>query len=172
MIVKKRKNQAKWNVIAEDFSFKKFVYIQCSPALCQPFFSSKPHTQTFLTLQPKWGPKEELCLNNNSTFRGRNSTKFWIIWIIVIQMSSLFIHITNFKITITNLNSKFWICYLKSWYFLNNWVSNFLEQKGSYNCASSLYNLGWRTEINKFDLVYRITRPFIKHNLRFRMQGP
>ena len=66
------------------------------------FFPNKPHTQTFLTLHPKWAPEEELCLNNNSAFRGRNSSKFWIIWIIVIQMSSLFIHITNFKITITN----------------------------------------------------------------------
>ena len=111
MIIKKRKNQAKLNAIAEDFSFKKFVYIESSPALCQPFFPNKPHTQMFLTLQPKWAPKEELSLNNsNLAFRGRNSTKFWIIWIIVIQMSSLFIHITNFKITITNLNSKLFEC--------------------------------------------------------------
>ena len=172
MIVKKRKNQAKLNVIAEDFSFKKFVYTQGSPALCQPFFPSKPHTQTFLTLQPKWGPKEELCLNNNSAFRGRNSTKFWIIWIIVIQMSSLFIHITNFKITITNLNSKFCIYYLKSWYFLNNWVSNFLEKKVHTIALPPHTIWEWRTEINKFDQVYRITRPFMKHNLRFRMPGP
>ena len=45
-----KKNQAKLNAIAEDFSLKKFIYIQGSPALCQPFFPSKPHTQTFLTL--------------------------------------------------------------------------------------------------------------------------
>ena len=32
-------------------------------------------------------------------------------------MSSLFIHVTNFKITIANLNSKFYIYYRKSWYF-------------------------------------------------------
>ena len=59
------------------------------------------------------------------------------------QMSSLFIHVTNFKITITNLNSKFCIYYLKSWYFLNNWVSYFLEERSSTKCASS---------INKFNL--------------------
>ena len=105
------------------------------------FFPNKPHTQTFLTLHPKWAPEEELCLNNNSAFRGRNSTKFWIIWIIVIQMSSLFIHITNFKITITNLNSKFYIYYLKSWHFLKNWVSSFLEERSSTICASSSCNL-------------------------------
>ena len=105
------------------------------------FFPNKPHTQTFLTLQSKWAREEELCLNNNSTFRGRNSTKFWII---VIQMSSLFIHITNFKITITNLNSKFCICYLKSWYFLNNWVSNFLEERSSTICPSSWYSSGMK----------------------------
>ena len=107
----------------------------------QSVFLNKSHTQTFLTLQSKRAREDELFLNNNSALRGRNSTKFWII---VIQMSSLFIHITNFKITITNLNSKFWIYDLKSWYFLNNWVSNFLEQRGSYNCASSSYNLGMK----------------------------
>ena len=36
--LKQRKIQAKLNAIAEDFSFKKFVYIEGSPALCQPFF--------------------------------------------------------------------------------------------------------------------------------------
>ena len=87
---------------------------------------------------------------------------------LLIQMSSLFIHVTNFKITITNLNSKFCIYYLKSWYFLNNSVSNFPEEKSSTICASYSYSLG----INKFDLVYRITRHFIKHNLMFRMRGP
>ena len=142
--LKKEKIKQNLNAIAEDFSLKKLVYIQGSPALCQPFFPYKPHTQTFLTFQSKWAPEEELCLNNNSAFRGRNSTKFWIIWIIVIQMSSLFIHITNFKITITNLISKFWIYYLKSWYFLNNWVPNFLEKRSSYKCASSSYNLGMK----------------------------
>ena len=87
---------------------------------------------------------------------------------LLIQMSSLFIHVTNFKITITNLNSKFCIYYLKSWYFLNNSVSNFPEEKSSTICASYSYSL----RINKFDLVYRITRHFIKHNLMFRMRGP
>ena len=114
------------------------------------FFTNKPHTQTFLTLQPKWAPEEELSLNYNSAFGDRNSTKFWVIWIFVIQMSNPFIHITNFKITITNLNSKFCIYYLKSWYFLNNWVSNFLEERSSTICASSPYNLGmknWNQEV-------------------------
>ena len=69
---------------------------------------------------------------------------------LLIQMSSLFIHVTNFKITITNLNSKFRIYYLKSWHFLNNWVSNFLEERSSTICASSPYNLGiknWNQEV-------------------------
>ena len=91
---------------------------------------------------------------------------------LLIQMSSLFIQVTNFKITITNLNSKFWIYYLKSWHFLNNWVPNFLEERSSTICASSHTIWEWRTEIKGFDLVYRITRPFMKYNLRFRMQGP
>ena len=129
----------------------KNLFIFKAPLLCaNHFYPNKPHTQTFLTIQPKWTPEEELCLNNNSAFRGRNSTKFWIFWIIVIQMSSLFIHVTNFKITITNLNSKFCIYYLKSWHFLNNWVSNFLEERSSTICASSPYNLGmknWNQEV-------------------------
>ena len=97
--------------------------------------------QTFLTLQSKWGPEEELCL------------------------SSLFIYILNFKITITNLSSKFYIYYLKSGYFLK------IECPPSSRKEVQLYALPphticeWRTEINKVDLVYRITRPFIKHNL-------
>ena len=69
---------------------------------------------------------------------------------LLIQMSSLFIHVTNFKITITNINSKFCIYYLKSWHFLNNWVSNFLEERSSTICASSPYNLGmknWNQEV-------------------------
>ena len=63
---------------------------------------------------------------------------------LLIQMSSLFIHVTNFKITIANLNSKFCIYYLKSWYFLNNWVSNHLEERSSTICASFSYNLGMK----------------------------
>ena len=79
--LEKEKIKQNLNAIAEDFSLKKIVYIQGSPALCQPFFPFKPHTQTFLTFQSKWAPQEELCLNNNSAFRGRYLTKFWIIWI-------------------------------------------------------------------------------------------
>ena len=35
---KKDKTKQNLNAIAEDFSLKKIVYIQGSPALCQPFF--------------------------------------------------------------------------------------------------------------------------------------
>ena len=80
--LKKEKAKQNLNAIAEDFNLKKTVYIQGSPALCQLLFPCKPHTQTFLTFWSKWAPEEELCLNNNSAFRGQYSTKFWIIWII------------------------------------------------------------------------------------------
>ena len=80
--LKKEKIKQNLNAIAGDLSLKKFVYIQGSPALRQPFLPNKPHTKTFLTFQSKWAPEEELCLNNTSAFRGRYSTKFWIIWII------------------------------------------------------------------------------------------
>ena len=102
--LKKWKSQAKLNAIAEDFSFKKFVYIESSHALCRSFFPNKPHTQTFLTLQSKWTPEEEPCL------------------------ISLFIYINNFKISITNFNSKFCIYYLKLNY--------------KHTCSS--YNLGMK----------------------------
>ena len=36
---------------------------------------------------------------------------------LLIQMSNLFDHVTNFKISITNLNSKFCIYHLKSWHW-------------------------------------------------------
>ena len=74
-----------------------------------------------------------------------------------IQMSSLFIHVTNFKIIITNLNSKFYIYYLKSSHFLNNRVSNFLEERSSTMCASSPYNLemkNWNQEVWSGVLYY------------------
>ena len=116
-----------------------------APLVCaNHFFPYKPHTQTCLTPQSKWVPEEKICLNINSNFRGWNSTELWIFWIIVIQMSNLFIQVTNFKIAINNLNSKFCIYYLKSWYFLNNSVSNFLGKKASTRCASCSYNLGMK----------------------------
>ena len=109
MIIKKEKIKQSLNTIAEDYSLKKIFYIQDSPALCQQFFPYKPHTQTFLTFQSKWAPEEELCLNHNSDIQPSSE-----LFELLIQMSSLFIHVTNFKITITNLNSKFYIDYLKS----------------------------------------------------------
>ena len=45
--LKKEKIKQNLNAIAEDFSLKKLVYIQGSPALCQPFFPFKPHTKLF-----------------------------------------------------------------------------------------------------------------------------
>ena len=39
---------------------------------------------------------------------------------LLIQMSSLLIHVTNFRIAISNLNSKFYIYYLKSWHYLKS----------------------------------------------------
>ena len=66
------------------------------------------------------------------------------------QMSSLFGHVTNSKITITNLNSKICIYCLKSWHFLINWVSNSLEERSSTIRASSPYNLGMKNWNQEF----------------------
>ena len=117
------------------------LFILKAPLLCANHFFLINHARKCFWHSNLNETQKKNCLNNNLAFRGRNSTKFWIFWIIVIQNSSLFIHITNFKITITNLNSKFYMYYLKSWYFLNNWVSNFLDERRSTICASSSYNL-------------------------------
>ena len=101
------------------------VYIQSFPPLCQPFFPNKPHTLTVQTFQSKWAREEKLCLYNNSVFRGRNSTKFWII---VIQMSGLFSHITNFLRTSRMPVQNFYILLLSYiLIFPNNWVSTYFK---------------------------------------------
>ena len=73
ILEKKRKNHAKLNAIAEDF--KKLIYFQEFLIFGKPFFPNKPHMQTFLMLQSKWAPEEELFLNNNSAFRVQINTK-------------------------------------------------------------------------------------------------
>ena len=148
--LKKEKTKQNLNAIGEDFSSKKILYIHGSPALCQPFFSYQSHTQTFLTFQSKWAPEKKnfaLIIIPLSEVNIQPSSELFELFI---RMSSLFIHVTNFKIAITNLNSKFCIYYLKSWDFLNNWVSNFFEERSSTICASSPYNLrikDWNQEV-------------------------
>ena len=112
-------------------------------ALSEPFFPYKPHTQTFLTFQSKWAQRKNfvLIIIQLSEVGIQPSSELFEL---LIQMSSLFIHVTNFKITITNLNSKFCIYYLKSCHFLNNWVFNFLEERNWTICVSSPYNLGMK----------------------------
>ena len=80
--LKNEKIKQNLNAIAEYFSLKKTFYIQGSSALCQPYFPYKPHMQTFLTFQSKWAPDEELCLNNNSAFRGRYLTNYMRFFLI------------------------------------------------------------------------------------------
>ena len=121
-------------------------------ALSEPFFPHKPHSQTFLTFQSKWAQRKNfvLIIIQLSEVGIQPSSELFEL---LIQMSSLFIHVTNFKITITNFNSKFCIYYFKSWHFLNNWVSNFLEEGSSTICASSPCNLGtknWKQEVRSY----------------------
>ena len=164
--LKKEKIKQNLNAIAGDFSLKKIIYIQGSLLCVNHFFLINDTHKLFWysSLNEPQRNKSVLIIIQLSEVHIQPSSESFEL---LIQMSSLFIHVTNFKITITNLNSKFCIYYLKSWHFLNNWVSNFLEERNSTICAWE-----WRTEIKKFDLVYCITRPFIKHNLRFRIQGP
>ena len=149
MIIKKRKIKQNLNEIAEDVSLKKIVYIRGSPALCQPFFLINHTCKLFwhCNLNEPQRKNFVLIIIQLSEADIQPSSELFEL---LIQMSSLFIHVTNLKITITNLNWKFYIYYLKSWYFLNNWVSNFLEERSSTICASSPYNLGmknWNQEV-------------------------
>ena len=141
--LKKEKIKQNVNAIAKDFSLKKLVYIQGSPALCQPFFPFKPHTKLFWhsSLNEPQRKNFVLIIIQLSEVGIQPSSELFEL---LIQMSSLLIHVTNFKITITNLNLKMCIYYLKSWHFLNNSVSNFLEERSSTICASYSYNLGMK----------------------------
>ena len=169
--LKEEKIKQNLSAIAEDFSLKKIVYIQGSPALFEPFFLINHRHKPFWNSNLNEPQRRNfvLIITQLSEVDIQPSSELLEL---LIQMSSLFIHVNNFKITITNLNSKLCIYYLKSWHFIDNWVSNFLEERSWTICASSPYNLGMKTEIKKFDLVYRFTRLFIKHNPRVRMQGP
>ena len=127
-LLKKWRNQAKLNAIAEDFYFNKFVKFTICLYSRLPYsvpiiFPNKPHTQYFLTLQSKRAREEKLSLYNNSAFSNPDSTKFWII---VMQISSLFIHITNFLRTSTIPIQNFCILLLPPiLMFSNNRVSTF-----------------------------------------------
>ena len=146
-----RINKRKWslekikqnpNAIAEDFSLKKIVYIQGSQQLlCGNHFFLINHTRKLFWHSNLNEPQRKnfvLIIIQLSDVDIQPSSELFEL---LIQMSSLFIQVANFKITITNLNSKFCIYYLKSWYFLKNGVSNFLEERSSTICASSPYNL-------------------------------
>ena len=153
---KKEKIKQNLNTIAEGFSLKKIVDIKGSPALCQPFFPHKPHVQTFWhsNLNEHQRKNFVLIITYLSEVYIQPSSELFEL---LIQISSPFIHVTNFKITITNLNSKFCIYYLKSWHFLNDWVSNILKERSSTICASSPYNFGmekWNQEVRSGVLYY------------------
>ena len=145
------------------------LFIFKAPLLCANHFFLINHTRKLFWHANLNGPQRKnfgLIIIQLSEVDIHPSSELFVL----IQMSSLFIHVTNFKITITNLNSKLCIYCLKSWHFLNNqWVSSFLEETSSLP-SHTIWE--WRTEIRKFDLVYRITRPFTKPKLRFTMQGP
>ena len=136
------------------------LFIFKAPLVCANHFSLIKHTRKLF-----WHSNlNELQMKNSVLIIIQlseadiqpSSELFELLIQILIQISSLLIHVTNFKITNTNLNSKFCIYYLKSWHFINNWVSNFLEERSSNICASSPYNLGMRNlnqEVRSGDLL-------------------
>ena len=128
----------------------KKLFIFKAPLLCANHFFLTNHTRKLFWHSNLNEPQRKnfvlIIIQLSEVDNQLNSELFELL----IQMSSLFIHVTNFKITITNLNSKFCIYYLKSWHFLNNWVFNFLEERSSPRCASSPCNLGmksWNQEV-------------------------
>ena len=134
----------------QKISASRKLFIFKAPLLCanQSFFINHTHKNFWHSNSNEPQRKNFVLITIQlSEFYFQPSSELFEL---LIQMSSLFIHVTNFKITITNLNSKFYIYYLKSWHFLNNWVSNFLEERSSTICASSPYNLGmknWNQEV-------------------------
>ena len=124
------------------------MFIFKAPLPCANHFFLKNHTRKFFwhssLNEPQMKNFVSIIIQLSEVDIQTSSKLFELL----IQKSSLFIHVTNFKIT--NLNSKFCIYYPKSWHFLNNWVSNFLEEKSSIMCSSSPYNLGmkiWNQEV-------------------------
>ena len=147
MIIKKRKNQAKLKCNCRRLRLKENYLYSRLPCwffclinhICKLFWHSnlnEPQKKNFV-----------LIIIQLSEVDIQPSFELFEL---LIQMSSLFIHVANFKITIANLNSKFCIYYLKSCHFLNNWVSNFLEERSSIIRASSPYNFwmkNWNQEV-------------------------
>ena len=120
------------------------LFIFKAPLLCANHFSLINHTQKLFwhsNLNESQRKKFVLIIIQLSEVDIQPSSELFEL---LIQISSLFIHVTNFKITITNLNLKFCIYYLESWHFLNNWVSNFLEERSSTICTYSPNNLGMK----------------------------
>ena len=117
------------------------LFILKAPLLCTNHFSLINHTHKLFWHSDLNEPQRKnivLIIIQLSEVDIRQSFELFEL---LIQISKLFIHVTNFKITNKNINSKFCIHCLKSWYFLNNWVSNFLEERSWSICDSSPYNL-------------------------------
>ena len=126
---KRRGNQAKLSAIAEDFYFNKFV--KFTTCLNSRLSSSVPTIFFLINYRRKlfWHSNLNEPERKNFvfiiTFRGRNSTMFWII---VMQMYSLFIHITNSLRTSTIPIQNVYILLLpRVLIFSNNWVSTFFK---------------------------------------------
>ena len=86
---------------------------------------------------------------------------------LLIQMSSLFIHVTNFKITTSIQNSTSITLSLRITLSLPKKLSVQLPRGRKFN-----YMCFFPIQFGNEDLVYHIIWPLMKHNLRFRMQGP
>ena len=144
MIIKKRKTKQNLNAIAGRVQLEETCL--SSPLLCTNHFFVINHTRKLF-----WH-------SNLNELQRKN-----FVVIIISFQRSIFNQVLNYlnyslkclvysfiQITITNLNSKFFIHYLKSCYFLNNWVSKFLEERSSAICTSLPCNMGmknWNQEV-------------------------
>ena len=90
----------------------KKLFIFKAPLLCANHFFLTNHTRKFFWHSSLNEPQRKnfvLIIIQLSEVDTQPSSELFVL---LIQMSSLFIHLTNFKITITNLKSKFCIYYL------------------------------------------------------------
>ena len=97
--LKKEKIKQNLNVIAEDFSLKKLVYIQSFRALCQPFFLINCTRKLFWHSNLNEPQRKNFVLITIQLSEVNIQPSFELFELLI-QMSSLFIHVSYSKITI------------------------------------------------------------------------
>ena len=140
VIIKKKKwkNQAKLNASAEHFNFKKFVYVQSFPALCQSFV---PHTRKLFwnsSLNESERKNVVLITIQLSEVKTQQGSELLQVKCLVYLFTSLI----SKELSLISIRNTAYITLNLGRYFLNNRVSTFLEERNI--CTFSSYNMGMK----------------------------